>query len=148
MNRGSARGFSLIELVVAITIIGICSSTVLGLTSTLSSRSAEAMVQAQATAIARSYLDEITAKEFAVLTQSFNRREYFNDVRDYQGLDDVGAKDVRNQPMAGLGNYHVQVAVAPSAFNGIPSTQALRIVVTVTDPLARTISLSAFKTAP
>ena len=53
------RGVTLVELVIAITVVAISVATILGVIGAISSRSADAMVQQQAVAVAQAYLDEI-----------------------------------------------------------------------------------------
>ena len=57
-------GTTLIELITAIVIISIVVVGLLSLVSSLTSTSADPMITQQANAIAQSYLDEITSKEF------------------------------------------------------------------------------------
>lgn len=146
-----ARGFTLVELVVAITIIGICSATIIGVTSLTALRSAEVLVSQQATAIAQAYLEEVIAKDFNVQADTGLRRD-FNDVMDYNALPDTVVRDQLGNAVPGLGGYSVQVAVAAVAFASgaiiIPAAQSRRIVVTVTDPLNQALSVTAYKTSP
>ena len=57
--RHPQRGVTLIEMVVAITIVAMAATTILGAMGAVASRSADAMLQQQAIAIAQAYLDEI-----------------------------------------------------------------------------------------
>lgn len=147
MNRRPASGFTLIELVVAITIIGICSATVLGTMSLISLRSAEALASQQAASIAQSYMQEILSKSFAVQAGG-GVRANFDDVMDYNTLPDTVVRDQLGNAVAGFSAYRVTVAVASIAFGVIPGAQSRRIVVTVTDPLNQVISVTAYKTSP
>ena len=56
------RGATLIELVITIAIVSIALVTLITLTSQSTGRSMDPMLQEQATAVAESYLDEITQK--------------------------------------------------------------------------------------
>lgn len=151
MKQLAPRGFTLVELVVAITIIGVCSATILGVMSLISLRSAEVLVLQQSTAIAQSYIEEVIAKDFNVQPGS-GARQNFDDVMDYNTLPDTVVRDQLGNAVAGLGSYSVQVAVAAVPFTSgaitIPAAQSRRIVVTVTDPLNQTTLVTAYKTSP
>jgi MSHA pilin protein MshD len=151
MKLRAMGGFTLVELVVAITIIGVCSATVLGALALISLRSAEVLVSQQATVIAQSYLEEVIAKDFNAQADSGLRRD-FNDVMDYNTLPDALVRDQFGNPVAGLGDYRVQVAVAAVGFlsgpTNIPAAQSRRIIVTVTDPLNQDHIVTAFKFSP
>jgi MSHA pilin protein MshD len=58
------RGATLVELVVSIVIVSIVVITLMVLTSQSMGRSVDPMIQEQASAIARAYLEEITQKSF------------------------------------------------------------------------------------
>jgi MSHA pilin protein MshD len=133
------RGVTLIELVITITIIGIAVSAVLGTLAANAKASAAGMVREQATAIADAYLEEIRLKPCVDPdgVDGESGRVNFDDVDDYNGVNDNGAIDQFGNAISGLGNYHVVVAVVhSSALTGVPSANAYRIDVTVTYPAA------------
>lgn len=146
MNPPSQRGFSLIELVVAITMVAICSTTVMSLMSTIAERSAEVLVQQQAAAIANAYLQEALSKPFAPQAGGTTHADY-NDVADFN-FTEVGARDQLGNPIAGLSGYRVQVITQPGGITGIPANQVYQVVVTVTDPRGQAYSVTAFKLSP
>lgn len=148
-NATRQRGLTLIELVVAITIVAIAATAVLGAMSMITQRGAETMVRQQAVAIADAYLEEILLQPVvppsgaAVPTSRAN----FNDVDEYNGLLDVGAQDQFGNALANLTAYTVRVSVvATSALPGITSANARRIDVSVTDPNGVTVTLSGYRT--
>jgi MSHA pilin protein MshD len=143
------RGVTLIELVVSIVIIAIAASAVLGVLSTSVGRSADAMVLSQAVAIAESYLEEISLKPFTDPdgTDGEANRVDFDDVDDYDGLIDVGARDQFGTALASLSQYTVSVSVAASAaLTSVPSADAERIDVRVTYPPNVSVMLSGYRT--
>lgn len=143
------RGATLIELVVSIVIIAIAAGAVLGVLSRSAGRSADAMVLAQAVSIAEAYLEEIALKSFADPdgTDGEASRPDFDDVDDYHGLVDAGARDQFGTALAPLAAYTVTVTVAAStALTGVPAADAERIDVRVAHPGGAVVRLSGYKT--
>jgi MSHA pilin protein MshD len=147
--RGAERGATLIELTISIVVIAIAASAVLGVLSSTVGRSADAMVMSQAVAIAEAYFEEIALKPFADPDGSDGEasRPSFDDVDDYDGLVDSGARDQFGNALAPLAQYAVTVTVSPSAaLAGVPSLDAQRIDVVVTYPGNGTVALTGYKT--
>jgi MSHA pilin protein MshD len=143
------RGVTLIELVVAITIVAIAVGGVLGAISAISSRSADAMVQQQAIAVAQAYLDEILQRWVVDPngTPPNTGRGSWDTVDQYNGLVDVGAHDQYGNAIPALAAYTVTVAVTPTgALSGIGSAAARRIDITVGYPPNGTVLLSGYRT--
>lgn len=143
------RGATLIELVVSIVIIAIAAGAVLGVLSTSVGRSADAMVLAQGVSIAEAYLEEIALKSFVDPdgTDGEALRPDFDDVDDYNGLVDNGARDQFGAALAPLAQYTVTVTVTPTAaLTGIPAVDAQRIDVRVTYPGNGAVAMTGYKT--
>jgi MSHA pilin protein MshD len=144
----------LIELIVAITVVAICVTTLLGVIAAVASRSADALLQQQAIVIAQAYLDEIEQRWVVDPNGSpaNTGRGSWDLVDQYNGLNDVGAHDqfgnaimVNGIPV--LSAYTVTVAVAQStALPGITAANARRIDVTVTTPPNVSVTLSGYRT--
>jgi MSHA pilin protein MshD len=148
-KRTRQRGLTLIELVVAITIVAIAAAAVLGAMSTITARGAEVMVRQQAVAIADAYLEEILLQPVVPPSGAAvpTSRASFNDVDEYNGLLDVGAQDQFGNPLANLSAYTVSVAVVQTtALPGITAANARRIDVSVTDPNGVVVTLSGYRT--
>lgn len=141
MKRCTVRGFTLIELVVAITIVGVVSSTILGLMSVISERSAAVLMKQQAAAIANSYIQEALSKPFAA---GPGPRD---DVADYN-FNHVGAYDQMGNPINGLGGYRVRISSQGAPLAGVAALQSYLVVVTVTDPAGGSTSVSGYKMSP
>jgi MSHA pilin protein MshD len=144
------RGATLIELIVSIVVVAVAVTSVLGLLTSNVGRSADAMVLEQAASLAAAYLEEIALKPYADPDGADGElgRSAFDDVDDYDGLVDVGARDQFGNAIAALGAYTVAVSVTQSAaLPSVPSADAARIDVTVSHPAAAVdISLTAYKT--
>jgi MSHA pilin protein MshD len=141
--RARARGTTLVELVIAITVIGIAVTSVLGLLSAISLRSANAMSATQAASIAGAYLDEALSKTFAH-TVGPAARAAFDDVRDYNFVD-VGVRDANGNAVPNLGQYTVQITAVAAALGTEPN--AIRVDVRVTAPNGDATQVSGFRTS-
>jgi MSHA pilin protein MshD len=142
-------GATLIELIIAIVVISIAASAVLGVLSSTAGRSADAMVLSQAVSIAEAYLEEISLKAFADPdgVDGEAARASFDDVDDYDGLVDNGARDQFGTALAPLSQYTVTVTVAATtALAGVPGADAERIDVRVTYPGNGSVALTGYKT--
>lgn len=146
--RKAQRGVTLIELVVTIVVIAIAVGAILAVLTSTTSASADPMIRQQAVAIAESYLEEISVKpvDDPNGVDGEAARPLFDDVDDYDGLSDAGARDQFNNAIAGLGDYNVSVAVGNSgALPGIAAAEALRIDVRVSRAPQVDITLSAYR---
>jgi MSHA pilin protein MshD len=149
MRSRGERGATLIELTISIVVITIAASAVLGLLSGTLGRSADAMVLSQAVTIAEAYLEEIQLKSFDDPdgVDGEAARPAFDDVDDYHGLVDNGARDQFGAALAPLAQYTVTVTVTPTtALAGVPAAAAQRIDVRVTYPGNGAVALTGYKT--
>lgn len=143
------RGVTLVELVVAIVVIGIAASIILGVLASNVNASADPMVRQQAVAIARAYLEEILLRDFDDPDGADGEvaRVDFDDVDDYNGLSNNGARDQFDNAIAGLADYNVAVnVVASGALPGVPAADALRVDVTVSRAPYLSFTLSGYRT--
>lgn len=142
-------GVTLVELLVSIVIVSIAASGVLGVLSMTTAASADPMIRHQAAAIAEAYLEEILLKPLSDPDGIDGEalRADFDDLDDYDGLADAGARDQFGAPIGGLDDYNVAVAVSPSAaLPAIPVTDALRVDVVVTHGVEISFILSGYRT--
>jgi MSHA pilin protein MshD len=126
--QSSMRGMTLIELVVAIVVIGIAVSTVLSVIFTQATRSAEAMIREQASGIASAYVAEIQQRSGASLPATGNRAA-FDDVADYNTIVSAAVSDQWGTVIPGLSQFQVTVKVIDSALNGTPA-MLINVIVT------------------
>jgi MSHA pilin protein MshD len=142
------RGVTLIELVVAIVIVGLAATALLGGMGMITQRGAEAMARQQAVAIAEAYLEEIVLQPVAAPSGGGTptSRASFNDEDEYNGLSDVGAYDQYGNAIPNLTGYNVSVTVAQTtALTGISAANARQINVTVTDPNGVSVVLTGYR---
>ncbi len=142
-KRARHSGFTLLEIITTVVVIAVAAPTLMSVFSSTIQTSADPMFQHQALSIAEAYMEEILLKDFAIGPET--TRASFDDVRDYNGLTDVGARDQANNLIAGLNDYTVSVTVANDGLNGIAAADALRIDITVSHALIDDILLSGYR---
>lgn len=127
-------GFTLVEMIVAIVILGVGLAGVMLAFSTAARGSADPVVHQQMLAIAEEMMEEIQLKPYASASNSAPAgcaRDTYNDVSDYQGYATSGQIcTVDGVAIAELASYSVSVGVAAGSLAGVAA--ARRITVTVT----------------
>lgn len=160
MRGGTGRfhpqsGLTLVELVVTIVVLSVALSGVLLVINYTTSRSADPVIQQQAVAIAESYLEEIllraydedavpdtTQTEGAWGPEPGETRGTFDDVNDYDGLLDIGARGQDGLVIVSLSAYRVQVAVTPLIVGAVPMA---RVAVSVNHAAGVNLTLSGYR---
>lgn len=174
LRLAHTRGFTLIELIVAIVIIGTCVAGVLAAFSASVRGSADPMVSKQLVAIAEALLEEVQQASFTycdpvdanaekatssadcatvpekIGPEAGNARP-FDNVNDYHDLKLNPISDVAGNPVPDLAAYSAVIAVAPAALNTLAAgvdaatSDALRITVAVSGPGGQTFSLEGYR---
>jgi MSHA pilin protein MshD len=142
---------TLIELIVAIVIIGIGLAGVLLAFNTTVRYSADPMVRKQMSAIADEMMEEILLKPFAAAANAVPAvcaRDTYNDVRDYNGYSSVNICDIGGTTV--LSGYGASVSVSPPAaspvsLSGVAATDQLTVRVNVTHG-SESYSLTGWRT--
>lgn len=157
------RGATLVELVVSIAIIGIAVAGVLQVMALTTMHSADPMVREQAQLIAEAYMEEIILKKFVdptvgtVCPAAPALRTNYDNVCDYNGLNNVGARNQFDTAIVGLEAYTVTVTVTSAgvtldsisnASSPLPGgfIRVLRVDVNVTGPGGTSIPLTGYRT--
>lgn len=137
-------GFTLIEMIMAIVIIGVGLAEVLEAFNTSVRSSADPLINKQMLAVAEEMMEEIQLKPFAVTgvapanaLQSCDgatppTRANFDDVSDYNNYSTTGICDIDGAGVAGLATYNITVTANNAALGVIAAADAIRISVTVT----------------
>jgi prepilin-type N-terminal cleavage/methylation domain-containing protein len=143
-----ARGFTLVEIVVSIVVFTIAVFGVANLLTAHASRSSDRMIILQAAAIASSYLEEIQQLPYNAGANTVEaNRSFYNDVRDYNGLSDVGARNRTGAAVPNLSDYTVTVSVGGGVLGAVPAAQVRQITVTVRHvPSGRTVVMNGYRT--
>ncbi len=149
---------TLIELVLSIAIIGVALGGTLGVIARTTVGSADPMLSEQALAVGEAYLEEIIAKPFfdpdlgaggGTCPAPEGSRTLFDNVCDYAGLDDMGARDQLNSAIAALANYRVRVSVDTADSLGAltGADKVVRVDVRVTHTTLVDQTLSGYRTS-
>ena len=155
----SQAGLTLIELIIAMTVIAISVSGIVQIFAGIVRYSGDPMQRQQANAISEAYLEEIMLQQYldpdlaTVCPPNEGARDLYDNVCDYDGLNDNGARDQTGAVIPGLASYQVQVNVdqTTATLVGVSATlnnsnDVLRIDVTVTPPLGDSFVVSAYRT--
>lgn len=128
------QGFTLIEMVLAIVVIGIGLAGVMMAFNATVQRSADPVVAKQLLSVAEEMMEEIQLKPYAASAPTRSpgcTRNYFNDITDYNGYVVSQVCDIDGTAIAALSGYAVSVSVTGAALGSIPAANAMRISVTV-----------------
>ena len=133
-----AVGMTLIEIIIAIVVVGIALAAIMSVFVVTTQHSADPMARVQAQILAEGYLDEVLLKKFYDTTTSRVCRAAY--VCGYNGLSET--------PIAG---YVASVAVTSVGvtLNGLNNASVIRVLqvdVTVTGPGSTSITLTGFRT--
>jgi MSHA pilin protein MshD len=158
-------GFSLLEVIVAIVMLGLIFGGFATVYATVFHEAAEPQLEAQALAVAESYLAEITSRPYrdpntnGVCAGGEANRPLFDDVCDYNGLALNGctlttaacptlgscACGRDGAPIDGLKGIVVSASVAPATWSGVNGLQA-QVQVTHEGLATNTVTLQSFRT--
>ena len=147
LYRRGQRGMTLIEIVLAIVVLGVGLAGVLIAFSTVTRGSADPVVTQQMLVIAEEMLEEIQLKPYTAVANAAPAacaRNTYNDVLDYNGYATSGQIcTIDGSTIPALVGYSVRVQVQAGALVGIAA--ARRINVTVTRG-TNSVTLSGWRT--
>ena len=137
--RCDVRGFSLIELIVALVVLAAASAGVLLIFAGATARSADPQIRAQARAISEAYMDEILLQAFRDPDQAETggdeageARGSYDDVWDYRAIGTEAPTDQFGNAIGPLADYTVSVQI-----DGSPAGGRADITVTAAHSSAR-----------
>lgn len=148
------KGFSLIELVMAISLMGLAMAGLMSAYANTVKRSADPMIMQQGLIIAESLMEEILLQPFldpgsgTVCPSAPANRTDFNNVCDFNGYSSSTIKDFGGTSYGNLSGFSISVAVSNSAageLGSVPTASLLRIVVTISNALNSSVKLTSYK---
>jgi MSHA pilin protein MshD len=145
-RRRRQRGFTLMEAVVAIVVVGVALAGVLLAVRESVRGSADPVVQRQLLAIAQQFVEEVQLQPYAAAANDAAAgcaRDTFNDMLDYHGYASNGICATDGTPIPLLAAYGVNVSVAAGTLGGVAA--ARKITVTVTRG-AESLTLTGWRT--
>ncbi len=130
MSSRHHRGFTLIEVIIFIVVVGAGLAGILAISTNVAKSSADPMVRKQAMALADSILEEILQKEYADPdgVSGETTRDTMDDVDDYNGKD----KTLFSDWPSTLSSYAVAIVVTPTTLGSAPTIAVKQVTVTVT----------------
>lgn len=168
--QSSQRGFTLIETVIVIVLVGAMMAGMTSLFMNNVGNSHRPFLRQRALAVANAYMDEIQRKQWNEATPlgggcvntgascptgpgviaigaDGETRATYDDIDDYHGLNQSPPQDSSGTDMPGYAGYTVSVTVAQpgGSWNTIPAADVRLITVSVTSSSNETISLSAYR---
>ena len=145
MTSARQKGFTLIELIIFIVVVGAGVAGILSVMNTVVKSSADPVVRKQAVALADSILEEIAQKAYSDpdgAQGNETTRETMDDVDDYNGKTQALFTDWPG----GLSAYQVAIVVAsPAALGGSTAVSAKKVTVTVSRG-SESITLTGYRT--
>jgi MSHA pilin protein MshD len=151
MNSRRQLGFTLIELIIFIVVVGAGLAGILTVSTTVVRSSADPMLRKQSLAIAESLLEEILLKDYAKPSGSAvlgfalgGARNLYDCVDDYNTYaTTTGIVDTTGTAVSGLGSFNISPAVVVSTA-AMGAVTVKKVVVSVTGPQG-TFSLTGYR---
>ncbi|MDR7306969.1 prepilin-type N-terminal cleavage/methylation domain-containing protein [Rhodoferax saidenbachensis] len=141
MNKRVVRGFTLIELIVFIVVVGVGLTGILSVMNTVVKSSADPVVRKQVIALADSTMEEVMQKAYTDpdgVQGNEATRDAMDDVDDYDGKTEA----IFGLPAA-LAGYSIRISV--TADNVTLGIMAKKVVVTVSKG-TESFALASYRT--
>ncbi|RZL09485.1 MAG: type II secretion system protein [Rubrivivax sp.] len=133
MSHRLARGFTLVEMLLAIVVIGIGVAGVMMAFNATVGRSADPVVAKQLLSVAEEIMEEIELKRYSsavAATKSGCVRNNYTDVSDYNGYATANQIcNIDGAPIPALAGYSLTVNVAVSALSGVAAAKKITVTV-------------------
>ncbi len=145
MTKRNQGGFTLIELIIFIVIVGAGLAGILSASTTAVKSTADPLVRKQTIAIAESLLEEILLKDYENPSGGYtgSNRTMFDDVGDYAGYSWPTVVDALGQSAGLPTSYKIEPAISVTT-ETINSEDLKKVVVSVTGPQG-VISLTGYR---
>lgn len=127
-------GFTLVEMIIAIVILGVGLAGVAVAFSVAIGRSGDPVIHQQMLSIAEEMIEEVQLKPYTTAANSAPAgcaRDTYNDVSDYNGYMTSGQIcTVDGVAVSALSGYSVSVAVAAGTLSGVAAARKITVTVT------------------
>jgi MSHA pilin protein MshD len=130
--RPRRRGFTLVEAIIAIVVLGLGLTGLLAAFRTVGRHSADPVIGKQMAALAQEMMEEISLKPYAAASNSAPSgcaRDTYNDVADYNGYASTGICTIDGVAISQLSSFGISVSVVSGSIAGVSA--AKRITITV-----------------
>lgn len=136
-----SRGFTLLEIIMAIVVISVGLAGVLSVFNVNVRSSADPVVRKQLMAVAEEMLEEIALRPYPSASSTKESdpgcgRSTFDDVADYH-LSPANRKvcDVEGVPIAALSGYTLDITVTDTTLDGVPAKRIQVVVARGSDQI-------------
>lgn len=148
-TRRRMAGVTLVELVIAIAIVGIALAGLVAAYNRASIASTDPLITQQMLAIGETMMEEVLLKPYTGTNVSAATRARYDKLDDYKNYPRQAVTAVDGSAIAGLERYTVGVTVAqaPQTLPGVAPADLKRIVVTVWHG-DQSLVLTGWRTAP
>jgi MSHA pilin protein MshD len=133
LNKHRMAGVTLVELVVAMVIVGVALAGLVSVYNRASIASTDPLITQQMLAIGETMMEEVMLKPYVGNNVREALRAQYDELDDYTSYAKQAVTDVDGNAVAGLERYQIGVTVgtAPQTLPGVATTDVKRIVVTV-----------------
>lgn len=133
IRRHLARGFTIIEMIVAVVVIGVGVAGLLSAVSMSTRNSADPTVRIQLQAVAEQLMEEVLLKSYAAgtpATVTGCERSAFDELNDYDNYTTSNKVcNVDGTTIVELNGYSVKINVAAGTLSGVSAAKKVSITV-------------------
>ena len=132
MCARSVGGFTLVEALLAIVVLGVGLTGVLLAFSTVARHSADPVLRKQMMGIAQELLEEIALKPYLAAANSAPAgcaRDTYNDIGDYHGYSSTGFCTVDGAVIPALARFSVSASVVAGTLAGVSAARQITVTV-------------------
>lgn len=140
MSNKNQKGVTIVELVIAISIIAIALFGILSVFRLSVTNSANTVTKKQAVLISESLMEEVLSKPFTKPDGGYTgpftvaNRDKFDSVTDYNNLNITSMATIGGVIIVGLEKYSAVITTATNALGSVPASDSILVTINVTGP--------------